>query len=208
MTTSLLDISPVVPVVVLDRAEDAVPVARALVAGGVSLIEVTLRTPVAIEAIRRIAAEVPEINVGAGTIVTPADARAAVAVGAGFLVSPGSTAPLVSAARECGVPYLPGASTVSEVLTLLDLGFGEMKFFPAQASGGVDFLKSLAPVTPGARFCPTGGVSVDNAAQYLALPNVGCVGGSWLTPRDAVTARDFSRITELARAATALRAAK
>lgn len=201
---SLLDVVPVMPVVVVERVEDAVPLARALVAGGLPAIELTLRTPVALEAIRAIATEVPEIVLGAGTITTPAQADAAVAAGARFLVSPGCTPTLVAAMLATGVPFLPGTATVSEVLAVLEAGVTEMKFFPAEAAGGAPYLKSIASPVPTARFCPTGGITAATAASYLSLPNVGCVGGSWLTPADAVAAGDWGRITELAAAAAAL----
>ncbi|MCW2766281.1 MAG: 4-hydroxy-2-oxoglutarate aldolase [Nocardioides sp.] len=202
---SLIDRVPVLPVVVLDRVEDAVPVARALVAGGLPAIELTLRTPVALDAIRAIADEVPEILVGAGTVVTPGQAKQALDAGAQFLVSPGSTPALLAAMAETGLPFLPGTATVSEVLAVLESGFTEMKFFPAEASGGAAFLKAVAAPVPAARFCPTGGITAASAAAYLALPNVGCVGGSWLTPADAVSGGDWERIEALAREATALR---
>jgi len=202
---SLLDVVPVLPVVVLERREDAVPVARALVAGGLPAIELTLRTPAALDAIRAISAEVPEILVGAGTVVTPGQAKQALDAGAGFLVSPGSTPALVSAMAETGLPFLPGTSTVSEVLAALELGLTELKFFPAEAAGGAAYLRSVAGPVPAARFCPTGGITPDSAPGYLALPNVGCVGGSWLTPPDLVARGDWAAITALAAKAAALR---
>lgn len=202
---SLLDAVPVLPVVVVDRLEDAVPVARALVAGGLPAIELTLRTPVALDAIRAIAAEVPEILVGAGTIVTPGQAKESLDAGAQFLVSPGATSSLLGAMADTGLPFLPGTATVSEVLAVLEAGFTQMKFFPAEASGGAAFLSSVASPVPAARFCPTGGITAASAPSYLSLPNVGCVGGSWLTPRDLVAAGDWAAISELARAAAALR---
>ncbi|MFI9290719.1 bifunctional 4-hydroxy-2-oxoglutarate aldolase/2-dehydro-3-deoxy-phosphogluconate aldolase [Streptomyces gardneri] len=197
---------PVVPVVVIEEAADAVPLARALVAGGLPLIEVTLRTPAALDAVRAVAAEVPEAVVGAGTVVSAAGVADAVGAGARFLVSPGWTERLLGAMRESGVPFLPGVSTASEVVTLLEHGVRDMKFFPAEAAGGVPYLKSLAGPLPQARFCPTGGVSLASAPAYLALPNVGCVGGTWMLPPDALAARDWARIEALARGAAALRA--
>ena len=202
--SSLLSRVPVVPVVVVDDLAHAVPVARALVAGGLPVIELTLRTPVALEAIRAIASEVPEILVGAGTIVTPGQAKEALDAGAQFLVSPGSTPSLLGAMADTGLPFLPGTATVSEVLAVLEAGYTELKFFPAEASGGAAFLKSIAAPVPAARFCPTGGITAASAPSYLALPNVGCVGGSWLTPADVLASGDWSRVTELARAAAAL----
>jgi 2-dehydro-3-deoxyphosphogluconate aldolase/(4S)-4-hydroxy-2-oxoglutarate aldolase len=202
--SSLLSRVPVVPVVVVDDPAHAVPVARALVAGGLPVIELTLRTPVALDAIRAIASEVPEILVGAGTIVTPGQAKEALDAGAQFLVSPGSTPSLLGAMADTGLPFLPGTATVSEVLAVLEAGHTELKFFPAEASGGAAFLKSVAAPVPAARFCPTGGITAATAPSYLALPNVGCVGGSWLTPADALASGDWGRVTELARAASAL----
>ncbi|WP_343906945.1 bifunctional 4-hydroxy-2-oxoglutarate aldolase/2-dehydro-3-deoxy-phosphogluconate aldolase [Nocardioides aquiterrae] len=204
MIESLLDLSPVIPVVVVHDTDEAVGVARALVDGGVPVIELTLRTPVGLEAIRRIAAEVPEIVVGAGTVVTPDQAAQAAAAGAQFLVSPGSTDRLLDAMAETGLPHLPGVSTVSETLALIERGYRELKFFPAEAAGGVPFLKALHAPVPAARFCPTGGITQASAATYLALPNVGCVGGSWLTPADALAERDWTRVSTLAAATTGL----
>lgn len=202
---AVLDAVPVLPVVVVERLDDAVPLARALVAGGLPAIELTLRTPVALDAIRAISAEVPEILLGAGTITTPAEAEAAVDAGARFLVSPGCTPTLLAGMRATGVPFLPGTSTVSEVLAVLESGQQEMKFFPAEASGGLPYLKSVGGPLPQARFCPTGGITPASAPGYLALPNVGCVGGSWITPTDAVDAGDWERVASLAAEAAALR---
>lgn len=201
---SLLSVVPVMPVVVAHSAEEGVGIARALVAGGLPAIELTLRTPEALEAIRAIAAEVPEILVGAGTIVAPGQAKLAADAGAQFLVSPGTTAQILHAMQDTDLPFLPGVGTVSEVLAALEAGCTELKFFPAEASGGVDFLRSLAAPVPSARFCPTGGITAASAASYLALPNVGCVGGSWLTPADAVASGDWDRISALAAEAAAL----
>ncbi|MEV5019251.1 bifunctional 4-hydroxy-2-oxoglutarate aldolase/2-dehydro-3-deoxy-phosphogluconate aldolase [Streptomyces sp. NPDC053780] len=203
---SVLDLAPVVPVVVVDDLADAVPLARALVAGGLPAIEVTLRTPVAVDAIRAIADEVPGAVVGAGTVITPDQVGEVVAAGARFLVSPGWTDVLLDAMRASGVPFLPGVSTTSEVVALLERGVREMKFFPAEAAGGTAYLKALASPLPQARFCPTGGIGPGSAPEYLALPNVGCVGGSWMLPKDAVADRDWDRVEALARAAAALSA--
>ncbi|MFF5634608.1 bifunctional 4-hydroxy-2-oxoglutarate aldolase/2-dehydro-3-deoxy-phosphogluconate aldolase [Streptomyces sp. NPDC012825] len=206
--TSVFDLAPeapVVPVVVIEDAADAVPLARALVAGGLPLIEVTLRTPAALDALRAVADGVPEAVVGAGTVVSAAGVADAVGAGARFLVSPGWTGRLLGAMRESGVPFLPGVSTASEVVALLERGVDAMKFFPAEAAGGVPYLKSLAGPLPQARFCPTGGVSAASAPAYLALPNVGCVGGTWMLPPDALAARDWARVESLARGAAALR---
>ena len=203
-TQSVLDVVPVMPVVVVDDLADAVPLGRALVAGGLPAIELTLRTPVALDAIAAISAEVPEILVGAGTILTAGQAKEAQDAGAGFLVSPGATPALLEGMAATGLPFLPGTSTVSEVLAVLELGFTEMKFFPAEASGGTAWLSSLASPVPAARFCPTGGITAATAASYLALPNVGCVGGSWLTPADVVRRGDWAEVERRARAAAAL----
>lgn len=202
---TLLDLAPVIPVVVIDDADRAVPLARALLAGGLPAVEITLRTPCALDAIARIAAEVPDAVVGAGTVRTPADVDACVRAGARFLVSPGVTPALLDAMLGSGLPFLPGAATVSEVLALAERGLRELKFFPAEAAGGVPYLKSLASPIPDVRFCPTGGITPRSAPDYLALPNVGCVGGSWLTPADALAAGDYARVEKLAREAASLR---
>ncbi|MBD9703177.1 bifunctional 4-hydroxy-2-oxoglutarate aldolase/2-dehydro-3-deoxy-phosphogluconate aldolase [Streptomyces sp. ID01-12c] len=196
--------APVLPVVVVDDPADAVPLARALVAGGLPAIEVTLRTPGALDAVRAVSAEVPGAVVGVGTVITPPQVAESVAAGGRFLVSPGWTDMLLAAMRTSGVPFLPGVSTASEVVALLERGVREMKFFPAEAAGGTTYLKSLAGPLPQARFCPTGGVGPGNAPEYLALPNVGCVGGTWMLPSDAVAARDWARIERLAREAAGL----
>ena len=202
---SILDVVPVLPVVVIDRLADAVPLARALVAGGLPAIEVTLRTDVALDAVRAIATDVPEILVGVGTIVTPLQARQAADSGARFLVSPGATPALIGAMAETGLPFLPGTATASEVLVAVEAGCAELKLFPAEASGGVTLLHAFAPVFPDVRFCPTGGITAILAPAYLALPNVGCVGGSWFAPPELLAARAWSEITALAIEAAALR---
>jgi 2-dehydro-3-deoxyphosphogluconate aldolase/(4S)-4-hydroxy-2-oxoglutarate aldolase len=198
-----------VPVVVVDDVATAVPLARALVAGGLPVVELTLRTPVALDAIRAIADEVPDILVGAGTVLTPGQAKQALDAGAQFLVSPGATPDLLGGMADTGLPFLPGTATVSEVLAALEQGITELKFFPAEASGGTAFLSSIAAPVPAARFCPTGGITAATAPAYLALPNVGCVGGSWLTPKDVVARAaatgDWTDVETLARAAAALR---
>ncbi len=195
---SLIDRVPVIPVVVLNDVTHAIPVAEALVDGGVPVIELTLRTPEALRCIEKIASRVPEILVGAGTIVAPEQAQDARSAGAQFLVSPGTTEKLAVAMQASGLPHLPGASTVSEVLRLLELGYTDMKLFPAELSGGVAFLKAIGAPVPQARFCPTGGITEVSAPSYLALPNVGCVGGTWLTPADALRDRDWAMIRRLA----------
>ena len=205
---SVLDLVPVVPVVVVDDVASAVPLARALADGGVPVVELTLRTPAALDAIRAIAAEAPDVVIGAGTVTTPAQADAAVAAGARFLVSPGATPSLLAhlaGLAEGGVPSLPGTASVSEVLAAREAGFTEVKFFPAEASGGTAYLGAVGSVLPDVRFCPTGGITAASAPAYLGLSNVACVGGSWLTPKDAVAAGDWARITALAAATSVLR---
>lgn len=197
--------TPVVPVLTIDRVADAVPLARALAEGGLDVIEVTLRTPAALPAILEIARELPSVVVGAGTVRTPEQATAALAAGARFLVSPGMTPHLLEAAQRWAAPFLPGAATASEAMALADLGYGILKFFPAEQAGGVGALKALGAPLDDIRFCPTGGVSADNARAYLQLENVVCVGGSWVAPKDLVEAKDWSSITALARDAAALR---
>lgn len=204
MSHELLELSPVMPVVVVDDVADAVPVAKALLAGSIRVIELTLRTPVALDAIERVASEVPDIVVGAGTVTTPEQAKQSADAGAQFLVTPGCTDRLLEAAFGTGLPFLPGAGTVSEAMRLAEQGLTALKFFPAEPSGGVAYLKAIAGPLPHLRFCPTGGITPENAASYLALSTVGCVGGSWLTPKDALVTKDFTRITALAKAAAAL----
>ncbi|WP_410620163.1 bifunctional 4-hydroxy-2-oxoglutarate aldolase/2-dehydro-3-deoxy-phosphogluconate aldolase [Amycolatopsis sp. cmx-8-4] len=204
MTTGsdLLALSPVMPVVVIDDADDAVPTARALLAGGIGVIELTLRTPAALAAIERVATEVPDIVIGAGTVTSPGQAKQAADAGAKFLVTPGCTDAVVDACFESGLPFLPGASTVSEAMKLAERGLTALKFFPAEASGGVAYLKSIAGPLPSLKFCPTGGITVASAPTYLALPNVGCIGGSWLT--SSIATGDFATIEKLAAEAARL----
>lgn len=204
---ALAGFGPVIPVIVLEREADAVPLARALVEGGVRVLEVTLRTPAALACIAAIARAVPQAVVGAGTVRSAADARAARDAGAAFAVSPGYTAEVGAACRELALPLLPGVATASEVMAAGADGHRFLKFFPATAAGGLPLLKALAGPFPDIAFCPTGGITMDSAPQFLALPNVRVVGGSWLTPADALAAGDWPRITALARAAAALRAA-
>jgi 2-dehydro-3-deoxyphosphogluconate aldolase/(4S)-4-hydroxy-2-oxoglutarate aldolase len=198
--------APVIPVIVLERAADAVPLARALLAGGLPVIEVTLRTDAALEAIRAIAREVPQAIVGAGTVLGRADLDAARDAGARFAVSPGATPELLAAGRQCGLPLLPGAMTPSEVIAAVAAGYDTLKLFPAAQAGGVDMLKALAGPFPHVRFCPTGGISLASAPEYLALPNVCCVGGSWIAPPASIRAADWASITRLALQARRLRA--
>ena len=204
-TAELIDHGPVIPVIVIQRLQDAVPLAQALVDGGVRVLEITLRTPVALAAIAAIARAVPRAIVGAGTIRSAADARAAKDAGSRFGVSPGYTAAVGAACRDAGLPLLPGVATAGEVMAAQADGLGFLKFFPATAAGGIPMLKALAGPFPDVVFCPTGGITAETAPQFLALPNVGVCGGSWLTPSDAVVAGDWARITQLARAAAALR---
>ena len=203
--TSLLGRTPVVPVLTIEDAAQAVPLARALVSGGLAVLEVTLRTAAALAAIKAIAEAVPDAVVGAGTVINAADIGKAVAAGARFLVSPGTTAALADAFAAAPVAALPGCATVSEAVALAERGFGVLKFFPAEPSGGLAWLNAVAEPLPRIRFCPTGGVSIANAAAYLALPNVVAIGGSWVAPRSMIGAGKFDRIAELAREASALR---
>lgn len=193
---------PLVPVIEIDRAEDAVALANALMAGGIVMLEVTLRTPAALAAISAIA-KIPNAVVGAGTLLTPEQVDAAKAAGAVFGVSPGATGRLLDASAAADLPLLPGASTVSEMMSLSERGFEILKFFPAEASGGAPALKSVAGPMPHLRFCPTGGVTRAKMAEYLSLPNVICTGASWLSPKDRIASGDFAAITETARGALA-----
>ena len=199
--------APVIPVIVLSDLAHAVPLARALVAGGIRMLEVTLRTPVALACIERIANEVPQALVGAGTVRSAADAQAAVLAGARFAVSPGYTHRLGKACRDLGLPLLPGVATGSEILAAQEDGYFALKFFPAMQSGGPALLKAWQGPFGDVKFCPTGGVTPANALEFLTLANVACVGGSWLTPPDALAQGDWARITRLAQEACALRAA-
>ena len=203
-TLDLVSYGPVIPVIVINKLEDAVPMARALVAGGVRVLEVTLRTPIALQCMEAIAREVPEAVLGAGTIRSVADAKAAKDVGCVFGVSPGYTSQIGNACRELDLPLLPGTATGSEVMQATADGYSFLKFFPATAAGGIPMLKALAGPFPDVVFCPTGGITAETAPQFLALSNVKVCGGSWLTPADAVAAKDWGRITQLAKEASAL----
>ena len=196
-------LAPIVPVLVVEDAAQARPLAEALVAGGLPALEVTLRTPAALEVIAEMA-QVPGGVVGAGTLLTAADVAAAKEAGAQFGVSPGATDRLLAACEEADLPLLPGAATASEVMALYERGYDMLKFFPAEASGGAPALKAIGAPIPQVSFCPTGGVSPRNAQDYLSLPNVICAGGSWVAPKDAVTRGDWGQITSLAREAAAL----
>ena len=205
-TLDLAEYGPVIPVIVLHRVAHAVPLARALLAGGVRVLEVTLRTDVALSCIEAIVREVPEAIVGAGTIRNAADVRAAASVGCRFGVSPGYTPAVATACKKANLPLLPGVATASEVMAAQDDGIDFLKFFPATAAGGIPMLKALGGPFPEVMFCPTGGITAETAPQFLALPNVKVCGGSWLTPQDAIDSGDWDRITQLAQAASALRA--
>jgi 2-dehydro-3-deoxyphosphogluconate aldolase/(4S)-4-hydroxy-2-oxoglutarate aldolase len=199
--SAIAALAPVVPVLTIERTADAVPLARALVKGGLPVLEITLRTEAALAALAAIAAEVPDAVVGAGTVLQPRQFDDVTRAGARFAVSPGCTPTLVTAARAAGLPFLPGIQTVSEAMVLAEQGFGLMKFFPADVTGGLAWLKAVAAPLAGLRFCPTGGVGADTAQTYLSLANVACVGGSWVAPSDAVAAGDWVRIERLAAAA-------
>lgn len=198
-------LAPVVPVLTIERQADAVPLARALVRGGLRVLEITLRTGVALEAIRAIAAEVPDAVVGAGTVLNGRQLEQARQGGARFAVSPGCTPALATAAAASGLPFLPGVQTVTEAMALAERGFSLLKFFPADVAGGLGWLKAVAAPLADLRFCPTGGIGPDNAPAYLSLANVACVGGSWVAPRDAVAVQDWTQIERLAAAAANLK---
>ncbi|MFN3634583.1 2-dehydro-3-deoxy-phosphogluconate aldolase [Rhizobium sp. WL3] len=202
---STLKLQPVVPVLIIEDAKTAVPLARALVAGGLKAIEITLRTEAALEAVRLVAQEVEGAVVGAGTILNAAHYAAAVDAGSQFIVSPGTTQELLDVARQSDIPLLPGAATASEVMALREEGYKVLKFFPAEQAGGAAYLKALSSPLAGTLFCPTGGISLKNAMDYLSLPNVVCVGGSWVAPKELVSAGDWAGITKLASEAAALK---
>jgi 2-dehydro-3-deoxyphosphogluconate aldolase/(4S)-4-hydroxy-2-oxoglutarate aldolase len=199
----VMGLAPVIPVLVIEELDQAAPLAEALVAGGVPALEVTLRTPAALDAIRQMA-KVPGAVVGAGTVLNRAQLEAALEAGARFIVSPGLTEPLARAAAEAGVAFLPGVATASDIMRGLDLGLSRFKFFPAESSGGVAALKALTGPFRDVRFCPTGGITADTACKYLALPEVACVGGSWLAPKGVLAAGDWPQVRALAEAARAL----
>jgi 2-dehydro-3-deoxyphosphogluconate aldolase/(4S)-4-hydroxy-2-oxoglutarate aldolase len=200
---TLFDQGPVVPVIVIKDLADAVPMAKALLAGGIKVLEVTLRTPVALDAIRLLAAEVPDAIVGAGTVTTAVQLQQVVDAGAKFAISPGLTRELLQAGKDAVIPLIPGIASISELMEGTGLGYSHFKFFPAEAAGGVKTLKSIYGPFADIRFCPTGGINEKNFLEYLVLPNVKCVGGSWIVPDDAVAAKDWQRITELCKAAVA-----
>ena len=192
---------PVVPVMVIHKLEHAVPLAKALMAGGIRVLEITLRTPVAVDAISAISREVPGAIVGAGTVIRPEELTAVAEAGAVFAISPGLTVELLQAANQGTIPLIPGISTVSELMTGMALGYTHFKFFPAEAAGGLKMLKAIAGPFPQITFCPTGGITLDNYRDYLALSNVACIGGSWVAPQEAMDRGDWTRITALAREA-------
>jgi 2-dehydro-3-deoxyphosphogluconate aldolase/(4S)-4-hydroxy-2-oxoglutarate aldolase len=198
-------LAPVIPVLTFESRETAVPLARALVKGGLPVLEVTLRTEAALDALRAIVAEVPEAIVGAGTVLNPTQLEQVQRAGARFAVSPGCTPSLAAAARSAGLPFLPGIQTVSEAMALADQGFQLLKFFPADAAGGVTWLKAVGAPLAGLSFCPTGGITADTAPSYLALANVACVGGSWVAPRDAIATGDWQSVERLAATASTLK---
>ncbi len=201
---SILRAAPVIPVVIIDHLSQAVPLARALVAGGLPVIEITLRTAVGLEAIRAIAAEVPDAIVGAGTVLSGAQFEKTLAAGAKFAVSPGATETLLAAVAGAEVKLLPGIATASEAMRLIERGYEFAKLFPAEASGGAAFLSSIASPLPQLKFCPTGGITPESAPRYLKLPNVVCIGGSWMVNRAMIAAGDWSAITAAAAQAAAL----
>ncbi|MFV8782317.1 bifunctional 4-hydroxy-2-oxoglutarate aldolase/2-dehydro-3-deoxy-phosphogluconate aldolase [Microbulbifer sp. SA54] len=201
----VLEQAGVVPVLVIESVKDALPLAQALVEGGLNVLEITLRTEAALAAVEEIAKHLPDAHVGTGTVLTAADIQRSVDAGATFMVSPGATETLLDAADNCTVPLLPGAANPSEVMRLLERGYHYQKFFPAEAAGGVPMLKSIGGPLPQVKFCPTGGVSPSNAANYLALPNVVCVGGSWMAASKLVEDKNWAEITRLAKEASALK---
>ncbi len=204
MITKIMEAGPVMPVIIIDDAKDAVPLAEALLAGGIRTAEVTLRTASALQAIENIATHCPEIHVGAGTITTPSQARQVADAGGKFGVSPGATDSLIEGCSEIGLPMLYGAQSLSEMMRLVEKGYHQMKFFPASAAGGIEFLKSVHSPMPHIQFCPTGGINLENAASWLSLPHVICVGGSWLAPQDVISSQNFAEITRRAHAASTL----
>lgn len=203
--SAIAALAPVIPVLTIERQADAVPLARALVRGGLRVLEITLRTGVALEALQAIANEVPDAVVGAGTVLNARQLDQARQAGARFAVSPGCTPGLATAASASGLPFLPGVQTVSEAMALAERGLSLLKFFPADTAGGLGWLKAVAAPLAGLRFCPTGGIGADSAPAYLALANVACVGGSWVAPRKAVAAQDWPQIERLAAAAATLK---
>ena len=202
--SKILSLGPVMPVIVIEQANHAIPLGEALLTGGIKTIEITLRTSAALNAIEQLAKHLPEIYVGAGTVLSKENAAQAKNSGAKFCVSPGTTSSIIDACDECNISLLPGASTVSEMMTLSEAGFSEIKFFPASAAGGIPFIKSLVSPLPNLKFCPTGGISYETATEWLSLVNVSCVGGSWIAPAKDINDQNFSEITARAKQATKL----
>ena len=200
----ILKLGPVMPVIVIDSADQAEPLADALLAGGILTAEITLRTPAAIKAIEKMARNCPDITVGAGTVRTARDAQIAADAGSQFVVSPGTTSSILEGVQSAGLPLLPGAASVSEMMALAEQGYSVQKFFPANAAGGISFIKSLSSPLPDLTFCPTGGITETTAPDWLALPNIACVGGSWIAPQALIESGDFAEITNRARVAAHL----
>ncbi|WNC66813.1 bifunctional 4-hydroxy-2-oxoglutarate aldolase/2-dehydro-3-deoxy-phosphogluconate aldolase [Thalassotalea nanhaiensis] len=193
----------IVPVLVIENVEDAVPIAKALIAGGINVLEVTLRTANALDVIREIASKVPEAMIGSGTVTNPDTLQQSIDAGAKFAISPGLTKELLVASKNSPIPLIPGIASISELMTGIDAGFDHFKFFPAEAVGGSKSIKSISGPFPNIRFCPTGGINQDNMGNYLSLNNVSCIGGSWLVPNDAVANKDWAKITEITKNAVA-----
>ncbi len=204
-TIEVLQISPIIPVVVIENIKDAVPLAQSLIEGGIQIIEVTLRSSCALEAIELIAKNVPKMRVGTGTILNPTQLEQAQNRGAEFLISPGLTIKLLEHAKKKDMPLIPGVSSSSEVMQALELGYSALKFFPAEYCGGVKLLNAFNGPFKGVKFCPTGGISIDNMRSYLNLENVLCVGGSWLTPKNLIQNKEWDKITEICKRSLALR---
>ena len=200
----ILKLGPVMPVIVIDSADQAEPLADALLAGGIRTAEITLRTPAAIKAIEKMARNCPDITVGAGTVRTARDAQIAADAGSRFVVSPGTTPSILEGCQSAELPLLPGAASVSEMMALAEQGYSVQKFFPANAAGGISFIKSLSSPLPDLTFCPTGGITETTAPDWLALPNIACVGGSWIAPQALIESGDFAKITNRARVAANL----
>lgn len=199
----LFAMGPVVPVLVIENVEDAVPIAQALIAGGIKVLEVTLRTANALAVIKEIASKVPEAMVGSGTVTNPETLQQSIDAGAKFALSPGMTTELLAAAKKSSIPLIPGISSISELMKGIDAGFDHFKFFPAEAAGGAKTIKSVSGPFPNVRFCPTGGINLGNMGNYLSLSNVSCIGGSWLVPDETVKNKDWAAITEITKKAVA-----
>lgn len=199
----IFSLGSIVPVLVIENVEDAVPIAKALIAGGINVLEVTLRTANALDVIKEIATHVPEAMIGSGTVINPETLQQSIDAGAKFAISPGLTNELLAAAKKSEIPLIPGIASISELMTGIDAGFDHFKFFPAEAVGGSKSIKSISGPFPNIRFCPTGGINQENMGNYLSLNNVSCIGGSWLVPNDAVANKDWAKITEITKNAVA-----